>query len=102
MPTHADWGFLSEADEALIDSLRTAALAAVDRGQTLRLVLKDGDVKEGVPERVRIDASQAPALFNTPLDPLQREQFGPIEVVIEIGGSAVLAQEVREFAVLPS
>jgi hypothetical protein len=38
--------------------------------------------------------------LNTPLDPVERDQFGPTEVVIEIDGKAVLAQEVSRSTIL--
>lgn len=102
MHTDAQWGFVSEADERLIQAVRRAAEESLTSRQQLQLQLKDGEVLEGIPEQVEIDASNAPSLFNTPLDPIEREQFGPTEITITLDGRAVLAQEIKDFAVLPS
>ncbi len=100
MATDAEWGFLTEADEALINEAKDAAAEAMSHKQVMRFVLKDGTTLEGVPERVGIDATKAPSSFNTPLDPTERGLFGPTEITIEIDGTTILGQEVREFAVL--
>jgi hypothetical protein len=91
----------SEPDAVLIDSLKRAATDAVSNGTPMRLALKSGEVLEGVPESVAVDAMNAPAI-NTPLASFEREHFGPTEVTIMLAGTAVLAQEVREFAVVQS
>ena len=100
MATDAKWGFLTEADEALINGAKDAATEAMSNGQAIRFILKDGAVLEGVPQRVNIDATNAPSSFNTPLDPAERDQFGPTEITIEIDGTTILAQEIRDFAIL--
>src|ERR1700724_3278363 len=101
MATDAQWGFLSEADEKLICSMRGAVDDAMPAGRRMRFVLKGGEVLEGIPESLGVSAENAPPSFNTPLDPLEREQFGPNEVTITIAGQTILAQQVREVAVLP-
>lgn len=96
----SEWGFLSESDEILIGALKAAASEAVSNGTPMRLTLKGGEVVEGVLDRVRVDASNSPTVFNSPLVPEERDRFGPNEVIITIGGTEVLAQEVESFNVM--
>jgi len=100
MPSDIEWGFISEADQALVDDVKETATEAMSNGQAMRFVLKGGEVLEGVPTRVSVDATNAPAFFNTPLDPTERDLFGPTEITIEIDDTTILAQEIQEFAVL--
>lgn len=100
MASDAEWGFLTEADEALVNGAKDAATEAVSNGQAMRFVLKDGAVLEGVPKRVSVDTTNAPSSFNTPLDPAERDQFGPTEITIEIDGTTILVREIRDVAIL--
>lgn len=106
MTSESEWGFPSKADETFIGLLKRAVQEAMPRdadgwaGLRIRLVLKDGDVIEGLPEQLDIDAENAPAFFNTPLSETDREAFGPVEVTVTIAGGGVLAQQIREFVVL--
>ena len=90
----------SEADAVLIDRL-TSPRTLCRTERPCDSALKSGHVLEGVPESVAVDATTA-AAFNTPLASFEREHFGPTEVTIVLAGTAVLAREVREFAVIES
>jgi hypothetical protein len=99
MASDAEWGFMSEGQEVFIRDLRVAATEAVSNGTRMRLVLKSGELYHGVPDRIQVDASNSPTFFNTPLAPEDRDRFGPNEIVIQIAGTEILAQEVESFSV---
>ena len=101
MRTDAEWGFVSESEQALIRRLRAEVGQAVSDGRPIRLVLKGGEVLEGIPHCIRVNVSSRPGSGNSPLAVEEHGLFGPAEVVVELAGTAVLAQEVEDFAVLP-
>lgn len=80
-------------------ALSTAADEAVSGGLHLRLVLKGGEVLEGVPETVSGDASNRPPAFgSTP--PSERGLYvDRVETSVEIAGTEVLLEEVASFTV---
>lgn len=81
-----------------LGALSTAADEAVSGGLHLRLVLKGGEVVEGVPETVRDDASNRPAFGST--SPSERGLYvDRVETSVEVGGTEVLLEEVASFTV---
>ena len=81
-----------------LHALGTAAGEAVSGGLHLRLVLKGGEVVEGVPETVRGDASNRPAFGPAP--PSERGLYvDRVETSVEIAGTEVLLEEVASFTV---
>lgn len=72
-------------------ALNATATEAVSGGLHPQLVLKGGEVLEGVPERVRADASGRPPAG--PLPPEERAMYvDRVEVSVELAGTEVLLQ----------
>lgn len=79
-------------------ALSTAADEAVSGRLHLRLVLRGGEVVEGVPQTVSSDASNRPAFGSTP--PSERGLYvDRVETSVEVGGTEVLLEEVASFTV---
>ena len=81
-----------------LHALSTAADEAVSGRLHLRLLLKGGEVVEGVPDAVRGDASNRPPFGSTP--PSERGLYvDRVETSVEVGGTEVLLEEVASFTV---
>jgi len=79
-------------------ALSTAADEAVSGSLHLRLVLKGGEIVEGVPETVRSDASNRPGFGAPP--PSERGLYvDRVETSVDIAGTKVLLEEVASFTV---
>ena len=90
----------NSATTAFIGALRHAAGEAVSAGLHLRLVLKGGEVIEGIPQAVGVDV-EAVAPRGTP--PSELDLYGAREETIQIADSEILLEEVASFTIsLPS
>lgn len=80
-----------------LNALSATAQEAVNGGLHLRLVLKGGEVVEGVPQAWKGDAANRPGFGYDP-PPDQRHRYvDRVETSIEIAGTDVLLQEVAAF-----
>jgi hypothetical protein len=95
----AEWGFMTEAEEAFIRRLRAAVVEAVSERWRVRLVLKSGEMLEGIPESINVNVANRPSSSNSPLAVEEWGHVGPAEVVIELAGTPVLSQEVEDFEI---
>jgi hypothetical protein len=72
--------------------LQRVAGEAVSEGLPMRLLLKSGEILEGVPENVTVDHSN---VGPRDMAPHEAEFYGPPEYTVTLSGTSVLAQEVR-------
>lgn len=77
-----------------INALSHGAGEAVSAGLHVRLVLKGGEVVEGVPDAIAIDAEDVPP-HGMPASDVQL--YGAREETIQIGDSKILLEEVASF-----
>ena len=88
----------SSPTATFLHALNTAADEAVSGRLHLRLALKGGEVVEGVPEAVHVDASNRPAFGSTPSS--ERGLYvDRVETSVGVGGTEVLLEEVASFTV---
>lgn len=93
---------MSDANDpttTFLNALAATAAEAVSGGLHLRLVLKGGEVEEGVAQSVRGSASNRPAFGSAP-SPEDRDLYvDRVETSVRIGDTEVLLQEVASFTV---
>jgi len=84
-------------EDPRFEQFTNVALDAAVHDRAMRVVLKGGETLEGVPEEVSDDATNAALPDATPEE---QAMFGPVERVVTIAGTSVLAQEVESFEVI--
>jgi hypothetical protein len=85
------------SEDPRLQQFSETALNAAINDLTMQVVLKGGETLEGVPEEVSEDATNAALPGSTPEE---EAHFGPIERVVTINGTSILAQEVEQFRLL--